>query len=215
MSETLTVKKRESTGSRASSRLRSEGRCPAVLYGHNEPAVSLSLPYDELSATLRHGAKVVDLAGDEKGQALVQALQWDTFGRYVLHADLLRISAGERVHVEIPVEGKGQAPGEDEGGILTWVNYSVEIEVTPANMPEKLHINLTTVHIGDTVTADAIFDLPEGAKLLTAPERVLLNCVQPMGEEEPAEGEGGESAGAEPELVGKKDADNEEASGDE
>ena len=115
MAETLNVKKRQTTGSRASNRLRSQGLCPAVLYGHNEPSVSLSLPYDELAATLRHGAKVVELAGDEQGQALLQDPQWDTFGRHVLHADLLRISAGERVHVEIPVEAKGEAPGEKDG----------------------------------------------------------------------------------------------------
>lgn len=213
MSEMLNVKKRSATGSRASNRLRSEGRCPAVLYGHNEPSVSLSLVYDELATTLRHGAKVVDLAGDEKGQALLQDLQWDTYGRYVLHADLLRISAGERVHVEIAVEAKGEAPGEQEGGVLTWVNHAVEIEVTPASIPEKLHIDLSAVNIGDTVTADAIFDLPDDATLLTAPERVLLNCVPPMADE-PEEAEAAAAAGAEPELVGKKDEDA-EAGGDE
>lgn len=203
MSETLNVTKRTELGSRASNRLRSQGQCPAVLYGHNEPAVSLSLPYDQLSLTLRHGAKVVELSGDEQGQALLQDLQWDTFGRYVLHADLLRIAAGERVHVEIEVEGKGEAPGEEEGGILTWVNHAVEIEVTPANIPEKLHIDLTQVHLGDTVTAEAVIDLPEGASLLTAPERVLLNCVAPKAEEEPAEDVG--ATGAEPEVIGQKD----------
>ncbi len=206
MSETLNVKKRKSTGTRASNRLRSEGRCPAVLYGHNEASVSLSLAYDELSATLRHGAKVVELAGDEKGQALVQDLQWDTFGRYVLHADLLRIAADERVHVEIAVEAKGEAPGEKEGGVLTWVNHSVEIEVTPAAIPEKLHIDLAEVNLGDTVTADAVIDLPSGAKLLTPPERVLLNCVTPKVDEEP-EGAEAVAGSAEPELVGKKTED--------
>lgn len=211
MSETLNVKKREKIGSRASDRLRSEGLCPAVLYGHNEPSVSLAVPYEELSSTLRHGAKIVQLAGDEKGQALLQDLQWDTFGRYVLHADLLRVSAGERVHVEIPVEAKGQAPGEDEGGMMTWVNHSVEIEVTPANVPEKLHIDLTKVHLGDTVTASAVIDLPEGAKLVTDPDRVLLNCVAPLAEEPEEEAAG--VTGAEPELVSKK-SDEEEASED-
>jgi len=205
MSETLNVTKRTAVGSRASNQLRSQGQCPAVLYGHNEPAVSLSLPYDQLSLTLRHGAKVVELTGDEKGQALLQDLQWDTFGRYVLHADLLRIAAGERVHVEIEVEGKGEAPGESEGGILTWVNHSVEIEVTPANIPEKLHIDLSLVHLGDTVTAEAITDLPEGATLITASERVLLNCVAPKGEEEPEEDAG--ATGAEPEVIGEKSGD--------
>lgn len=215
MSETLNVKKREQVGSRASDRMRSEGLLPAVLYGHNEPSVSLAVPYEEMTTTLRHGAKVVQLVGDEEGQALLQDLQWDTFGRYLLHADLLRISAGERVTVELPVEAKGEAPGEADGGILTWVNHSVEIEVTPANIPEKLHVDLASVNIGDTVTASSIIDMPEGAKLITAPERVLINCVQPMAEEAADEDEAAGDAGAEPELVGKKDDEDSEAGGEE
>ncbi len=207
MSETLTVKKRETTGSLSSNRLRREGQCPVVLYGHNEPSVHLSVPYDQLATSLRHGAKLVQLTGDEQGQAILQDLQYDTFGRYVLHADLLRVDAGERVTVEIPVEAKGEAPGEADGGIITWVNHSVEIEVTPASIPEKLHIDMTTVNLGDTVTASAIIDLPEGAVLVTAPERVLINCVAPQAAEE----EDSTVAGAvEPELIGKDDEDSAE-----
>ena len=207
MSETLTVKKRETTGSLSSNRLRREGQCPVVLYGHNEPSAHLSVPYDQLAASLRHGAKLVQLTGDEQGQAILHDLQWDTFGRYVLHVDLLRVDAGERVTVEIPVEAKGEAPGEAEGGIITWVNHSVEIEVTPAAIPEKLHLDMTTVNLGDTITASAIIDLPEGATLVTAPERVLINCVAPQGGEE----EDATVAGpVEPELVGKKDEESAE-----
>lgn len=180
---------------------------PAVLYGHNKPAVSLSIGYDELNASLRHGAKVVELAGDEHGQALLQDLQWDTFGRYVLHADLLRLVAGERVNVEIEVIGKGEAPGEAEGGILTWINHAVEIEVAPADIPEQMHIDLSNVQIGDTVTAGAILDLPAGADLVTPPERVLLNCVPPMAEEEVEEEA---VAGEEPEVVGRKEEEGEQ-----
>ncbi|QDU57769.1 50S ribosomal protein L25 [Aeoliella mucimassa] len=203
MSETLTVKKRETTGSRSSYALRRDGKCPLVLYGHNEPSVHLSVPYDQLSATLRHGAKLVQLTGDESGQAILHDMQWDTFGRYVLHVDLLRVDAGELVTVEIPVEAKGEAPGEVEGGIITWVNHSVEIEVTPAAIPEKLHVDLAGVNLGDTVTADAIFDLPEGSKLVTAAERVILNCVAPAAADADEE-EDAAASGAEPELVGDK-----------
>ncbi|MGI9455583.1 MAG: 50S ribosomal protein L25, partial [Aeoliella sp.] len=162
---------------------------------------------------LRHGAKVVEMQGDEQGQALLQAMQWDTFGRYVVHADLLRIAEGERVHVVIEVETKGQSLGESEGGSLTWVNHAVEIDVAPADIPERLTIDISSVNIGDTVTAADIIDLPADATLLTAPERVLLNCVPPMMEEEE---EPSETTGAEPEIIGQKDTEegDESAGGD-
>ena len=79
----------------------------------------------------------------------------------------------------------------------------MEIEVTPSAIPEKLYIDLSTINLGDTVTADAIIDLPEGATLVTAADRVILNCVPPKIE---VEEEDTTAAGAaEPELVGKKE----------
>jgi large subunit ribosomal protein L25 len=210
MSEKLTVKKRDEVGSLAARRLRREGRLPAVLYGHKQPTVGFSVCADELATTLRHGAKVVQLAGDESGQALLQHLQWDTFGREVLHVDLLRVDASERVDVEIAVEGKGEAPGENEGGVMTWVNHMVHIECTPDAIPEKLHIDLSKVHLGDTVTAEAVIDLPKGGKLLSDPHLVLLNCVRPMGDDDEA-ADAAARTGAEPELVGRKKGDDEES----
>ncbi len=204
MADTLTVTKRTDVGSRASQRLRCNGSLPVVLYGHGEPSVSLSVTYDEFNKTQRHSAKVFELAGEEKGQALLQDMQWDTFGRYVLHADLLRISADDRVHIEVEVATKGEAPGEAEGGNLVWVNHKVDIEVAPSNIPESLHVDLSKVQIGSTVTAGDIFDLPEGAVLQTAPERVILNCSAPKSEEE----EDATALGAvEPEVIGKKAED--------
>src|SRR5690606_23263883 len=108
--ETLTVEKRTESGKLATRRLRREGRLPATIYGHNEPAISLSVCADQLSATLRHGAKVVQLKGDLQEQALLQEIQWDTYAREVLHVDLLRVAKGERVKVEIEVAGRGDAP---------------------------------------------------------------------------------------------------------
>ncbi len=181
MSDTLTAAKREKIGSRASMRLRAEGLVPAVLYGHKEAPQSLSLQLTELRKSLAHKAKVVNLTGAASGQAIVQALQWDTFHRDLLHVDLLRVDAGERVHVTVPLEVKGEAVGLTEGGVITIVSDHVEIEAAPASIPEVLHVDVTNLHMGENLTAGDITDLPEGAKLLTDAETVLVQCVAPAG----------------------------------
>lgn len=207
--ETLNVQKRTTSGKLATRRLRREGRLPAVLYGHNEPAISLSIEGDALSATLRHGAKVVQLAGDLQEQALLQDVQWDTYGREVLHVDLLRVAKGERVHVEIEVVGRGEAVGEREGGVVTWVVHAVEIEVTPSDIPERLHIDLTSLELGGSRTAGDIFDLPAGATLVTPADTVMVNCSHPVGDVDVELAAGAE---AEPEVIKKdrKEAEDEE-----
>jgi large subunit ribosomal protein L25 len=199
--ETLNVSKRTDSGKLATRRLRREGRLPAVLYGHKEPSISLALEGDQLHTTLRHGAKVVQLAGDLQEQALLQDIQWDTFGREVLHVDLLRIAKGERVHVEIEVSGRGESAGERDGGVVTWVVHSVQIEVTPSNIPERLHIDLADLNLGESKSAGDIFDLPEGATLLTSEDTVMVNCSHPVGD---VDEDASLPAGEEPEVV-KKD----------
>jgi large subunit ribosomal protein L25 len=209
MAELLHVKKRSIFGKRNNVRLRREGRLPAVLYGHGEEAVSLTLGADEVEASLRHGAKVVDLDGDASGKALLQDVQWDTFFQHVMHVDLLRVRAGERVTIDVPIELRGEAPGARDGGLVEQMIHSIEIEVALDVIPDKLHLNINQLEIDGHLTAKDIKDLPEGAKILSDEDAVIVHCVkkEEMEEEEvPAE----EAAAGEPEVIGKGKEEEEE-----
>jgi len=72
--EVVHVQLRESSGSIQARKLRAAGRTPAVLYGHGEDTVSLSIATDEIGALLRHGGRVVELQGAVSGNALVRAV---------------------------------------------------------------------------------------------------------------------------------------------
>jgi large subunit ribosomal protein L25 len=209
MAETLKVEKRKSFGKRNNVRLRRAGRLPAVLYGHGEESVSLTLAADQVEASLRHGAKVVDLNGDADGKALLQDVQWDTFYQQVLHVDLLRVRAGETVTIEVPIELRGEAAGVREGGILEQVIHSVEIEVALDVIPEKLHISVKNLQIDGHLTIKDIVDLPPGAKVLLDEDEMVVHCVKPAVEEE-EEAAAEEGAAAEPEVIGKGKEDEEE-----
>jgi large subunit ribosomal protein L25 len=214
MAETLHVETRKTVGKRHNSRLRRAGRVPAVLYGHGEESVSLALNADEFEASLRHGAKVVDLDGAASGKALLQDVQWDTFFHQVLHVDLLRVRAGERVTVEVPIEMRGESPGVQNGGVIEQMIHSVEIEVALDVIPDKLHVKINNLNVGDQLTIKDIIDLPEGAKVLADEDDMIVHCIQPAAEEEEAPAE--EGAAAEPEVIAKgKQEDEEGAEGEE
>jgi large subunit ribosomal protein L25 len=213
MSELLRVEKRKSHGKRNNVRLRRAGRLPAVLYGHGEEAVSLTLAADQLEASLRHGAKVVDLDGDASGKALLQDVQWDTFFQEVLHVDLLRVRAGEKVKIDVPIELRGEAPGVLEGGLIEQVVHSIEIEVALDVIPDKLHISIKNLKIGDHLTVKDIIDLPPGAKVLSDEDELVVHCVMPAAEEEEVAAE--EGATAEPEVIGKGKEEDEEGEAEE
>lgn len=183
-------------------KVRKAGRVPAVLYGHGEQNINLSVSAEELHALLRHGAKLVDLQGDVTDTALLRGLQWNTYGTDVLHVDLTRVSAEERVNVNVPLETRGTAIGTHEGGIVELVMHEIEIECPAGSIPDKIEIRVHELKVGDSLKAGEI-PLPEGVQLVVDPEIIVVHCVGRTLDEEEGAAEAG-AEGAEPEVIGRK-----------
>lgn len=202
--ETLHAKKRESRGTSRARRMRAAGNIPAVLYGHGEETVAISVPATELSSALRHGSKFVDLSGELSEKALVTHIQWDVWGNEILHVDFTRVSADEKVHLEVPVELRGEAPGTKVGGTVTQLVHDFMVECLATNVPEKIEVNINHLELDGEITV-ADLDLPEGVTLMAEPETVVVNCV-PVVEKDEEEEVG---SGAEPEVIGRAADENE------
>ena len=200
MAEVLNVQRRETRGKRANRRLRAAGAIPAVLYGHGEQTISLSVPADQLDAALRHGSRLVTLSGAVSDQAFVRELQWDTWGTHILHVDFTGVSAHERVEVQVPLELRGEAPGVREGGVVEHLLHQVRLECEATQIPDKLEISINQLQLHGSITTGQL-DLPGTAKILDATEAVVVQCVVPVTvpeEEVPA------ADVAEPEVIGRK-----------
>ncbi len=206
MEQVLKLVKRESLGTRSAARLRKGGKTPAVVYGQGKQAKCVAIETDDLQAAVRHSSRLVKLQGAANETALIQDMQWDPFGAEILHVDLVRVRADERITVTVPVELRGMAPGTREGGVLEQVVHEVEIEVLATNIPESLHVNINQLVLGETLALKDIEDLPEDAVLVDDPESPVVHCTEPVevaGAEEPAE------ASVEPEVIGGKAAEDE------
>lgn len=206
MAEVLNVKIRETRGTSRARRQRAAGQIPAILYGHGKESVSLSVPQEQIVAVVRHGGHLVQLAGDVSDTALLRDVQWDTFGVDVLHIDLARVEAGEKVRLSMTVELKGQAKGIKEGGVVVHVRHEVQIDCPVVSIPDKLLVNVNNLALGETITAGQI-ELPEGASMVTDPEAIVVQCVSPMVE---AELEAPTAESIEPEVIGRKAKEGEE-----
>jgi len=208
MRAVLNASVRTEVGSNGVKKVRKAGRIPAVLYGHGQQNVNLSLCAEELHSVLRHGARLVDLKGDVSDTALVRNLQWNTYGSDVLHVDLARVSAEERVHVRVPLETRGTAAGAHEGGIVELVMHEVEIECPAGSIPDKIEVRVHEMQVGDSLKAGEI-PLPEGVRMLVEPDIIVVRCVGRTLEEEEVTAEAGAEA-AEPEVIGRKGKEEEE-----
>lgn len=211
MTDVLTVSAREAVGSRPVRRLRKVGQTPAILYGHGQANVNLAISTSEVTAAIRHGQKVVDLQGAVSQKALIRDVQWDSFGMHVLHVDLTRVSAQERVTVAVGLDLKGESPGAKQGGIVEHLVFEVEIECSASDIPDRLHASINNLELGSTVTVGDV-ELPENVTLVTSPDMVVAHCLTPGPAEEEEAEEAAAPTSAEPEVIGRKAESEEEDS---
>ncbi len=203
MTEALKATARTEGGTRKARALRKEGLLPAVLYGHGEGTVSLTLNAHALHLAIRHGERLLDIELDGKHQnVLIKTIQYDTWGKEVLHVDLTRVNLDELVTVTVSIHLMGTPVGVDAGGSLQQPLASVEIQCRVDEIPEEIRVQVNDLNIDDAIHLSDI-ELPKGSKLLNDPTTLVCSVVTIAEEVEGEEGEEGEGA-AQPEVIGGK-----------
>jgi large subunit ribosomal protein L25 len=204
----VSAKSRKELGTRANRRLRDAGLLPGVVYGHKEAIVPVTLPKKEVVDHLTRGAHLFDLTLDGKNEkVLVKEVQYDHLGMEVIHVDFARVSLDEKVKVTVPVELKGEPKGAADGGVLQQVIKELEVECLVTEIPEAIRHNVSEMALNDVVHIKDL-KLPAGVKalldgdLIVATVKEILEVVAPVAAEEGA---------AEPEVIGRKPAEGEEA----
>jgi large subunit ribosomal protein L25 len=167
---------REQKGSKAVEKVRNNGRIPAIVYGHKQEPVAISLDAHNFVERLHHGERLLDLQiGRKKEKTIVKDLQYDHLGKNIIHADLMRVSITETVRVTVPIELKGTAKGLHEGGIIEEHADHLEIECRATDIPETIVVWVKEMKVGDVIHAGEI-ELPEGVKLISSPETLVVTC---------------------------------------
>ena len=203
----VTAKPRSELGTRANRRLRDSGLLPGVIYGHKEAVVPVTLPRKQVVEHLNHGAHLFDLSLDGKSEkVLVKEVQYDHLGIEVIHVDFARVSLDEKVKVTVPVELKGTPKGEADGGVLQQIINELEVECLVTEIPEAIRHNVNEMALNDVVHIKDL-KLPQGVKVLQDGD-LIVATVKEILEVVPAAVEEG---AAEPEVIGRKPAEGEEA----
>jgi len=203
MAETISLpaQPRQDQGTSAARKLRKQGRVPAVLYGHKEATVAITVGAEELSTALRHGARAVAVQLDGKTeQALIQEVQYDYLGKELLHADFKRVSADERVVVPVRIELRGHAPGLTAGGVLDQPIHSLSVECLALAVPDSIRVSVAEMQIGSVIHVKDL-TLPEGVKAMIDPDAIVVQLKEPEAEAEAAAVPGEAATGSEPEVI--------------
>ena len=215
----LSASTRSDIGKGVARKLRAAGKVPGVVYGHAREPQGLALDTRELERLLEKitaASTVIDLSIDGAGhKTLIREIQRDPVRRTILHIDFQELVAGERVNVRVKLVFEGTPVGvRSDGGIFEEALHEVEVEADPANIPEKITIDVTDLTIGHSLHVSDL-KVPEGVEVVTDGDVTICICSAPRAEEEVAPTvavEGAEAPVTEPELIRKaKEDDDEEA----
>lgn len=209
MADKVIVKaeKREGRGKNDSRRLRVEGKVPVVVYGAGGEAVAAAASISDLAAILRSDSGyntvfTLDMAGEGTGDVMFQDRQIDPLKGRLVHADLRRLTKGEKIEVTVSIHLIGEAAGlSEEGAVLNQPLHEIKIVVEPANIPESIDVDVSGLNVGESIHVSDL-KVAEGIELHEAPETVVASIVIVREEElEP------QLEAAEPEVIGEKGDD--------
>lgn len=164
-------------GKGAARRIRREHKVPAVIYGHGNDPINITLPGHETMMALKNGGAnaLLDLVIDGDTQlALTKQVQIDPIKRTLEHVDFVAVKRGEKVTVDVPVVVIGEAVPET---LVVTENATVQIEAEATNIPEQIEVDIEGAEIGTQVLASDL-KLPTGSTLLTDDETLIVNVTQ-------------------------------------
>ena len=125
--------RRTEFGKGASRRTRRDGLVPAVIYGHGENPIHISLPARELGIALKSSNVLLDIdLGDHVELTLPKSVVRHAIKGTLEHIDLIIVRRGERVVVSVPVHTSGEF---DRDGILEHNHNSIEVETEATSIP--------------------------------------------------------------------------------
>lgn len=180
---TLKAELRDGRGKGPARRLRAVGKVPATLYGHGIEPLTLAVDARSLAQTLSTDAGrnvLIDLeVGSESHLTLARALDRHPLRGAILHVDFLKISRDETITVDIPIQIEGESKGVKEGGVLEHHLWQLHVECLPGNVPERIHVDVTNLVVGDIVHVRDLAP-PSGVTILSDGDDIVVSCVVPQ-----------------------------------
>lgn len=216
MAEAITLKvetrdpaKNKGTGTRFVRKLRAAGRVPAIVYGHKQTPLPISLLHDDVWELIKRSAHLAQLELEGGTQmVLVRDVQWDHLGKEIIHLDFARVSADESIETDVRLDVRGTAPGTLAGGLIEQLVHTLRVTCRANAIPDSIRVDVSGLEMGQAIHIREL-KLPEGVTVDADPDQLVVHVVAPrVAEPEPtAEAAPGS---AEPELIGRKPEDKED-----
>jgi large subunit ribosomal protein L25 len=177
---------RPASGKGAARAERRAGRVPGVIYGNNQPPVTISVEDAELRQRILAGRFLttiydIDLEG-KKHRVIPRDFHLDPVRDFPIHVDFMRLGEGATIRVSIPlhIQNAESAPGVKRGGAINIVTHAIDLECSVDNIPQFIEADVSSLEISHSLHLSDI-KLPAGVKSLAREDVTLVTIVPPSG----------------------------------
>ena len=171
----ITGTSRTEFGKGASRRARVAGFVPAVIYGHGEKPLHITLPARELGVALKESNVLLNIDIDGKVElTLPKSIVRHPLKQILEHVDLVLVRRGEKVIVAVPVHTEGK---HDPDGILEHQHNTIEIEAEATSIPKFLVVDIEGMASGTSKYASDVV-LPAGITLVSPANTIIVHLSE-------------------------------------
>ena len=159
--KSITIKgsKRESVGKVATKALRNAGMVPCVIYGGKTPIhfSAEEKAFKNLVYTPNVYTASLDIDG-QKVAAILQDIQFHPVTDRIIHIDFYQLFDDKEITMNIPVKLTGTSPGVLNGGSLRFTNRKLKVKAIPANLPDFVTADISSLKIGSKLTISSLLN---------------------------------------------------------
>ena len=167
--------------------LRRKGLIPSTIYGKDIEPISIQAVDKELEhifSEVGESGLVEIMIDGQKYPILFKNPQYDPMVSNLVHIDCHKVNLKEKIIATVPVELIGESSAVKFGNVLVEVTNEVEVEALPADLPEKIEVDISGLsEVGATITvADLVID-KKLMEIKTDAEQVIVKIEEPRAEE--------------------------------
>lgn len=178
---------RSDTSKGHAKQIRRDGFVTANVFGHGSESVAVEVKLQDLLDQIKQAEAGVKSLIDLKikgtpvkadGMVIIKDFIKDPITRKVMDIQFQRVSMKEKIHVGVPIEMIGEAPGVKGGGMLEQHLDELQVSCLPGDIPTKIEIDINNLELGGLIRVEDLA-IADGIEVLADLETLVVSCRPP------------------------------------
>jgi large subunit ribosomal protein L25 len=155
---------------------RAQGTVPGCIYGKGMESIPVFVNSMNFTKAYRSGGKIFELELDGKKHLIsVDCVDTDHLGKNIMHVSFHKLSAKEKISIEVPLTCVGNAVGVKSGGLLQTIEGTIPVKGMPTDIPESIEVDVTELDVNGNIHWSDI-TLPTGLEANWTDDKVCVVC---------------------------------------